>query len=160
MWTPKLSYRYAHFSGDNSPNDATKKAYDPFFYNAITRGFGTWFIGEIVGNYVISNSNVNINQVVFSINPRDDLKLSVLAYTYNYAAQAQNNGVTSDNLAREVDFTAEWAINEHFSLSAAFAGARAGTGYRQYLQANANGGNGWAANSTWLLGETSLVVKF
>ena len=161
MWTPKLSYRYAHFSGDKSPNDATKKAYDPFFYNAITRGFGTWFIGEIVGNYVISNSNVNINQVVFSINPRDDLKLSVLAYTYNYAAKAQNAGVTSDNLAREIDFTAEWAINDHLSLSAAFAGARAGTGYRQYLNANANGGNGFnVQDRTWLLGETSLVVKF
>ncbi|TAN79728.1 MAG: hypothetical protein EPN20_00250, partial [Magnetospirillum sp.] len=109
VWTPKLSYRYAHFSGDKTPGDTTKKAYDPFFYNAITRGFGTWFIGEIVGNYVIANSNVNIHQVVFSVNPRDDLKLSVLAYTYNYDAKTQNAGVTSDNLAREIDFTAEWA---------------------------------------------------
>jgi len=161
MWTPKLSYRYAHFSGDKNPNDATKKAYDPFFYNAITRGFGTWFIGEIVGNYVISNSNVNINQVVFSINPRDDLKLSVLGYTYNYDAKAQNAGVTSNDLAREIDVTAEWAINDHYSLATAFGAAQSGTGYRQYLNANANGGNGFNTQArTWLLGETSLVVKF
>lgn len=161
-WTPKLSYRYAHFSGDKNPTDTTKKAYDPFFYNAITRGFGTWFIGEIVGNYVISNSNVNIHQLVFSVNPRDDLKLSVLGYTYNYDAARQNAGVTSDNLAREIDFTAEWAINDHVSLSGAFAAAAAGTGYRQYLVGNAAGGAGtWTGtNSTWLLAETSLVVKF
>ncbi|RAU20405.1 hypothetical protein CU669_18660 [Paramagnetospirillum kuznetsovii] len=161
MWTPKLSYRYAHFSGDKSPTDNKKKAYDPFFYNAITRGFGTWFIGEIVGNYVISNSNVNIHQLVFSVNPRDDLKLSVLGYTYNYDAKGQNVGVTSDNLAREIDFTAEWTINEHVSLSGAFAAAKSGTGYRQYLNLNADAGNNWnGADSTWLLAETSLVVKF
>ncbi|MDO8607582.1 MAG: alginate export family protein [Phaeospirillum sp.] len=158
-WTPKLSYRYAHFSGDNNPNDSTKKAYDPFFYNAITRGFGTWFIGEIVGNYVISNSNVNIHQVAFSVNPIDTVKLSVLAYTYNYAAKAQNAGVTSDNLAREIDFTAEWAINEHVSLSGAFAAAAAGTGYRQNVSAN-SGPAGLPMDKTWLLAETSLVVKF
>ena len=160
-WTPKLSYRYAHFSGDKSPTDTTKKAYDPFFYNAITRGFGTWFIGEIVGNYVISNSNVNIHQLVLSVNPRDDLKLSVLAYTYNYDAKQQNGAttVTSDDLAREIDFTAEWAINDHVALSGAFAAAAAGTGYRQYV--NSNAGAGWNhTNSTWLLAETSLVVKF
>ena len=160
-WTPKLSYRYAHFSGDGNPNDTTKKAYDPYFYNAITRGFGTWFIGEIVGNYVISNSNVNIHQLVLSVNPRDDLKLSVLAYTYNYDAKQQNGAttVTSDDLAREIDFTAEWAINDHVALSGAFAAAAAGTGYRQYV--NSNAGAGWNhTNSTWLLAETSLVVKF
>ncbi len=56
MWTPKLTYRYAHFSGDKNPTDSTKTAYDPFFYNAVTRGYGTWFLGEIVGNYVIANT--------------------------------------------------------------------------------------------------------
>lgn len=155
-WTPKLSYRYAHFSGDKNPNDSKKEAYDPFFYNAITRGFGTWFIGEIVGNYVISNSNVNINQVTFSVNPRDDLKLSVLAYDYRYDQKNQVS-VGSNALAKEIDFTAEWAINDNISLSGAFGAAQAGNGYKQYVRAN---GNGYPADKTWLLGETSLVVKF
>ncbi|OAN45587.1 hypothetical protein A6A04_06735 [Paramagnetospirillum marisnigri] len=155
--TPKLTYRYAHFSGDKSPGDTTKKAYDPFFYNAITRGYGTWFIGEIIGNYVISNSNVNIHEVALSINPLDNVKLSVLGFTYNYDQKTQNAGVTSDNLAREIDFTAEWTINDHLLLTAAFGMAKAGTGYREYLKNNANG---WDADKTWYLGETALVVKF
>ncbi|CAA7620767.1 conserved hypothetical protein [Candidatus Terasakiella magnetica] len=158
-WTPKLSYRYAHFSGDNNANDATKKAYDPFFYNAITRGFGTWFIGEIVGNYVIANSNVNINQLTFSVNPTDTVKLSVLAFNYAYDARTQNAGVRSSDLAREVDFAVEWAITDNLSWSTAFGAAKAGSGYKQNISANSNPA-GLPMNSTWLLGETSLVVKF
>jgi len=162
LWTPKLSYRYAHFSGDGNPNDKKKTAYDPFFYNATTRGYGTWFMGEIVGNYVISNSNVNVNMLNFSVNPRDDLKLSVLGYLYNYDKKAQyGNTMTSDNVAREIDFVAEWTITDNISLSGAFAAAQSGAGYRQYQAAQnpANGTMG-SANETWLLGETSVIVKF
>lgn len=159
MWTPKLSYRYVHFSGDKNPNDSKKEAYDPFFYNAITRGFGTWFIGEIVGNYIISNSNVNINQITFSVNPRDDLKLSVLAFDYKYDQKLQNTGVGSDSLAREIDFAAEWAATDNIALSAAFGMAEAGQGYKQFLNSNSPAGV-YPGNKTWLLGETSLVVKF
>jgi len=158
-WTPKLSYRYAHFSGDKSPNDNTKKAYDPFFYNAITRGFGTWFIGEIVGNYVISNSNVNINQLVLSVNPSDSLKVSALAYQYNYDAKAQNAGVTSSDLARELDFAVEWTINDNLSWANAFGIAHAGKGYRQNVTTN-SAPAGLPMDKNWLLGESSLVVKF
>jgi hypothetical protein len=161
-WTPKLSYRYAHFSGDKDPNDNKKEAYDPYFYNAITRGFGTWFIGEIVGNYVISNSNVNIHQLTFTVNPRDDLKLSVLAFNYQYDAKTQLTGVTSDDLAREIDVAAEWTISDNVLLSAAFGAAKAGRGYKQNVRNNSFGNTtpGLAMDKTWLLAETSLIVKF
>lgn len=158
MWTPKLSYRYAHFSGDKDPNDAKKTAYDPFFYNAITRGFGTWFIGEIVGNYVISNSNVNIHQLTFSVNPRDDLKLSVLAFDYKYDAKTQLANVTSSDIAREIDFAAEWTISDNVLLSAAFGMATPGNGYKQNISNNSAPAS--MPNKTWLLGETSLIIKF
>lgn len=160
-WTPKLSYRYAHFSGDKNPNDDKKEAYDPFFYNAITRGFGTWFIGEIVGNYVISNTNVNIHQLTFSVNPRDDLKLSVLAFNYQYDAKQQqgSTAVTSNDLAREIDFAAEWAATDNITLVGAFAAAQAGKGYKQNISANSSPA-GLPMNETWLLGELSLLVKF
>ncbi|KIM00646.1 hypothetical protein CCC_03248 [Paramagnetospirillum magnetotacticum MS-1] len=159
LWTPKLSYRYAHFSGDKNPNDDKKEAYDPFFYNAITRGFGTWFIGEIVGNYVIGNSNVNIHQLTFSVNPLDTVKLSVLAYNYQYAAKTQLTGVRSADLAREIDFAAEWTISDNVALSAAFGAAKAGRGYKQNVSTNSSPA-GLPMDKTWLLGETSLVVKF
>jgi len=158
LWTPKLSYRYAHFSGDSNPYDNKKTAYDPFFYNATSRGYGTWFMGEIVGNYIISNSNVNVNMLNFSVNPRDDLKLSVLGYVYDYDKRAQySNSMSSDSLAKEIDFVAEWTITDNVSLSGAFAAAQSGAGYRQYQQSQGFSGND---DKTWLLGETSVVVKF
>ncbi|CCG41322.1 alginate export family protein [Magnetospirillum molischianum] len=159
LWTPKLSYRYAHFSGDGNPNDNKKTAYDPFFYNSASRGYGTWFMGEIVGNYVISNSNVNVNMLNFSVNPRDDLKLSVLGYLYNYDKKSQyGDTMTSNSLAREIDFVAEWTITDNVSLAGAVAAAQSGGGYRQYQKTtNGNLGND---DDTWLLGEASVVVKF
>lgn len=161
-WTPKLSYRYAHFSGDSDPNNTTKTAYDPFFYNAVTRGYGTWFMGEIVGNYIIANSNVNVHMLNFSVNPRDDLKVSVLGYLYNYDKKSQYDigatQVTSDSLARELDLVAEWAITDNVSLAAAAAVAESGRGYRDYLEIQ-KGGLG-QNNETWWLGETSVIVKF
>ncbi|MEO0036552.1 MAG: hypothetical protein RLZZ501_2575 [Pseudomonadota bacterium] len=161
-WTPKLSYRYAHFSGDSDPNNQTKTAYDPFFYNAVTRGYGTWFMGEIVGNYIIANSNVNVHMLNFSVNPRDDLKLSALAYIYNYDEKSQYSTgstlITSDALARELDLVAEWAITDNLSLSAAAAVAESGRGYRDYLAAQGTGLG--AKDELWWLGETSLIVKF
>jgi len=161
-WSPKLSYRYAHFSGDKDPNNTTKTAYDPFFYNAVTRGYGTWFMGEIVGNYIIANSNVNVHMLNFSVNPRDDLKLSALAYLYNYDQKSQystgSTKVTSDSLAREIDLVAEWTITDYLSLSAAAAVAQSGRGYRDYLETQKTGLG--QNDDTWWLGETSLIVKF
>jgi hypothetical protein len=153
-WAPKLSYRYTHFSGDDNPNDDNKKAYDPFFYNSISRGYGTWILGEIIGNYVIANSNVNIHQVALVVNPLEELKLSLIGYTYKFDARSQyGNNVNSNNLGRELDLAAEWTINDHLSLATAVAVAQSGLGARQWIGT----GN---ENETWYLGETTLLVKF
>ncbi len=102
---------------------------------------------------------MNVHELALSINPRDDLRLSVLAYTFSYDAKQQNAGVTSDSLAREIDFTAEWAINDHVSLAGAFAVARAGNGYRQNISANLAPA-GQPMDKTWLLGEAVMIVRF
>jgi hypothetical protein len=158
-WTPKVAYRYAHFSGDKNPSNTTKTAYDPFFFNATTRGYGTWFIGEIMGNYFISNSNVNVNQLTLSVNPTDALKLSLLGYVYNWDQKTQfGNNVTSDSLAKELDLVAEYTVNDHVSLAGSLAAAQSGLGGRQFLQNQVGAGGG--EDRTWYLGEVSVTVKF
>ena len=57
-WKPKLSYRYAFFEGPN-PNKAESQAFDPLYIGFYD--WGTWWQGEIAGEYFLSNSN-NISQ--------------------------------------------------------------------------------------------------
>jgi len=156
-WTPKLSYRYSHFSGDGNPNDNTDKSYDPMLYGS-GRGYGSWYQGEIVGQYMIFNSNVNVNMLSVSVKPTDALKLSLLAYRFDWDKEGQFTGVNQSHAADELDFVAEYALSDNISLAGAVAAARAGDGGKQFLR-NQQGATD-RTDQTWYLGEVSIVMKF
>ena len=59
-WKPKLSYRYAFFQGDD-PATAANEAFDPLFLGFYD--WGTWWQGEIAGEYFLSNSNLKSHLV-------------------------------------------------------------------------------------------------
>lgn len=156
-WTPKVAYRYSHFSGDGNPNDTTDKSFDPMFYGA-TRGYGTWYQGEIIGQYMIFNSNVNVNMLNLSVKPTDDIKLSLIAYRFDWDKQAQFTNVTEAHAANELDFVAEYTVSDNVSLAGTLAAAQAGTGGKQFLR-NQQGTTD-RVDQTWYLGQVSVVVKF
>ena len=59
-WKPKISYRYAFFEGDD-PATPKNEAFDGLltgFYD-----WGTWWQGEIAGEYFVSNSNLISHQL-------------------------------------------------------------------------------------------------
>ena len=53
-WQPTLSYRYAFFQGDD-PGTIADEAFDPLFVGFYD--WGTWWQGEIAGEYFLANSN-------------------------------------------------------------------------------------------------------
>ena len=56
---PVLGYRYAYFSGDENLGDNKRESWD-----ALSKGFvdwGTWLIGDVVGNYLLNNSNQRVH---------------------------------------------------------------------------------------------------
>ena len=53
--SPKLSYRYAFFEGDD-PATANNEAFDGLFTGFYD--WGKWWQGEIAGEYFVSNSNL------------------------------------------------------------------------------------------------------
>lgn len=58
---PVLGYRYARFSGDSNLADNKQKSWDP-----LSKGFidwSTWLIGDVVGNYLLNNTNERVQQV-------------------------------------------------------------------------------------------------
>ena len=120
-WSPKLSYRYASFEGDD-PSTADNEAFDPLipgFYD-----WGTWWQGEIAGEYFVSNSNLVSHQLRLHVAPSDALGAGLIGYKFELDQPASfAPGVTSADLATELDLYADWKVNTNFSVSfiAAFA---------------------------------------
>lgn len=100
-WTPYASYRYSRFS----------QGYDTLFYG-FSRGFGTWFQGEVAGNYAGPfNSNSRIQNVTFKVSPLENL--TVGAMYFNFDTIDRNLGNTDGH---EIDLYGEWRVNEHLTV--------------------------------------------
>ncbi len=114
-WTPKLSYRYAYFQGDR-PDTSKSEAWDPLlpsFYD-----WGSWWQGEIAGEYFVSNSNLVSHQVRLHLVPTTRLGTGVIFYDF-FADQPAAVGpdVTAKDVALEIDWYADWKLNNNFTLS-------------------------------------------
>jgi hypothetical protein len=65
-WVPRLFYRYAFFEGDKL-GTAKSEAFDPLFGGF--HDWGTWWQGEIAGNYLLSNSNLISHELRVHLTP-------------------------------------------------------------------------------------------
>ncbi|NVZ70395.1 hypothetical protein [Pseudomonas costantinii] len=78
--TPIVGYRYASFSGDDNLTDNRQKAWDP-----LSKGFvdwGTWLVGDVVGNYLLFNSNENVQQFSLKTHLSETLTLGTIHYQF------------------------------------------------------------------------------
>jgi alginate export protein len=128
-WKPKLSYRYAFFQGDD-PTTGANEAFDPLlpgFYD-----WGTWWQGEIAGEYFLSNSNVISHQFRAHVQPNDAISGGVIFYNFRLdQPQAIAPTVTEKDIALETDFYTDWKLNKNFTASFVLAFANPGTAVEQ-----------------------------
>ena len=123
-WTPELSYRYAWFQGDD-PDTAVDEAFDPLL--AGFDDWGTWWQGEIAGEYFLANSNLVSHQVRVHVDPREWIAGGLIAYAFQAdQPRAFGPGVTSRNIAFELDMYVDWILNSNVTVS--FVGAFADPG--------------------------------
>lgn len=100
-WQPNVSYRYSRFS----------EQYDTLFYG-LGRGLGTWFQGEVAGNYAGPfNSNARVQKVGLSVSPAASLTVGALLFKFDTLDRGLGNVD-----GRELDLYAEWTINEHLMI--------------------------------------------
>lgn len=100
-WQPSLTYRYSQFSS----------GYDPLFYG-FTRGFGTWYQGEVAANYGGPfSSNARVHHLGLILSPREDLTLGLAAFDFSTRDTSQG-----DMSGQELDLYAEWAMTDHLTL--------------------------------------------
>jgi Alginate export len=138
-WEPQLFYRYASFSG------AGTKSFDFLF--AGLPDWGSWFQGEILGEFVLSNSNLNSHQVRLKLQPNEVLTLNLIYYKFLLYEKNQEFGLTpsrvsSSSLADEMDMILDVSLTNWWSMTATFAFAVPNDGFREAVNGSA----------TWLSG--------
>jgi hypothetical protein len=117
-WKPQLTYRYSCFDED----------YDVLFYSATD--WGSWFQGEITGEYDLFNENLDTHMVRIKIQPLTSLFVSLFYYNFSLH-NPQSLGVSRENYVDEWNLTVDWSINKHLSLSWVGALALPDDGARQ-----------------------------
>jgi hypothetical protein len=120
-WKPRLSYRYAFFEGDD-PATPENEGFDsllPGFYD-----WGTWWQGEIAGEYFLANSNLISHQVRLHLTPSESVSGGLIAFKFQFDKPAAlGPQVTSKDVAIEIEGYCDWKLNKNFTVSlvAAFA---------------------------------------
>jgi hypothetical protein len=101
------------------------------------RGFGSWFLGEIFGQYISPNSNLNVAMAHLKFSPLDTVEAGIIYYDFHFDQTAQfiNPNITSRNAAQEVDFYSVWSATEWLTLSGVLGFAVPGAGLKQAARA-------------------------
>ncbi|MGD9947900.1 MAG: hypothetical protein AB7U29_05400 [Desulfobulbus sp.] len=102
-WKPELTYRYSSFDED----------YDVLFYSATD--WGSWFQGEITGEYDLFNMNQDIHMLRLKVQPVDSLAVSLFYFAFGLHSPAALD-VASDDYADEWNLTVDWKVNKHLTL--------------------------------------------
>ncbi|XKH61569.1 alginate export family protein [Halomonas sediminis] len=105
-WQPTLTLRYSRFSED----------WDPLFYG-FTRGFGTWFQGEVAANYAGPfNSNTEVWHLGATAQPTETLSLGALYFDFDTLDTSNQ----PDMSGQEVNLYAEWFPSQHLFVMPLF----------------------------------------
>ena len=121
-WQPKFSYRYAIFEGDDR-RDRGNEAFDGLltgFYD-----WGTWWQGEIAGEYFVSNSNLISHQLRVHCTPNENITTGLIFFDFQLDQPRFVRPASSDDVGLELDWYMDWSVNDHFTVS--FVAARRGT---------------------------------
>lgn len=123
-WPTTLYYRFAHFEGDD-PGTATNEAFDPLF--PAFHDWGSWWQGEIAGEYFISNSNLDTHMLRVHTSPTATIGTGLIWFDYSIDQPATyEGGVSSDDLGSEINWYMDWQLTAWMNVSFVLARANPG----------------------------------
>lgn len=137
-WQPTLSYRYA----------IMQKGFD--FMNFGFKTWGTWFQGEINGEFIFDNTDLITNTTRLVVTPIDSVTMNLIYLNYKFDNPDVWN-VTSSHHGNEVDLVADWAVNSTVDLAAGIETFIPDEGGKQVF----SGGN-----QMWVQGMVYASFKF
>lgn len=127
-WTPRLYYRYSHYSGDDAATLANEE-YRGLFFTFGKRDWDTWYQGEINGEFFLFNENQVTQMLKVKAYPNE--RCAVMAMVYHHALDTpQYFGLptTSTNWSDEVNLEFEFYPNERLYGLAGIAWAKPNRG--------------------------------
>jgi hypothetical protein len=128
-WQPILQYRYAFYEGDD-PDTIADESFDPLFPSF--RDWGTWWQGEIAGEYFLSNSNLKTHMLHLSVQPTENIRSGLLFFNYTLDQPGSyQGGVNSSNLGKEINWYIDWQVFEYVSFNFVVAHNEPGTAVAQ-----------------------------
>jgi hypothetical protein len=142
-WTPHLSYRFAAFSGDDGSGD--NETFDPLFYGF--PDWGTWYFGEIVGEYVGSNRNANVHTLRLRAHPSEAITANLLYYFFHLRELADRivprpplpprlGLIEDEDIAHELDLAIDWSPFDYVTVSAVAGALFLEAGGRQFFDSD------------------------
>ena len=135
-WQWNLTYRYAWFEGDD-PQTPANENYDPLFPGFLD--WGTWWQGEIAGEYFLSNSNLSTHMLKLRIQPLPSLTTGWVWFDYTvHRPGSFEGGITSDALGTEIDWYLDYQFNEFMSISVVLAETDPGPAAEQAFDRTSN----------------------
>jgi hypothetical protein len=115
------------FTGDNRSNGEIE-SFDALFYGM--SDWGTWYQGEILGNFVATNSNLETHAFRLRVEPDESWKINLIGMIFELDEFATRTpaphrrsarGVDSgQGPASELDLIVDWEVGEHLTLTATF----------------------------------------
>jgi len=113
--------------------------------------WGSWFQGELLGEYVLSNSNLNSHQVRLLLKPKDILTVNLIYYKFLLNDQNQSFGLTPKrvdrSLADEVDLIFDVPLTNWWSITTACGMANPNKGFREAVNGSSTWINGYLFTS-------------
>jgi len=113
-WTPRLYYRYAHFSGDDAATPEFEE-YRGLFFTIFKRDWDTWYMGEITGEFHLFNQNQNTHMAKLKVFPT---RSSAFGFWYYQHAldtpQYFGLPTRSTAWADEINFSFEYYPDDRF----------------------------------------------
>jgi hypothetical protein len=136
-WKPQLFYRYASFTGGGTRN------FDSLFTGLTD--WGSWFQGEVLGEFVLSNSNLDSHQLRLKLQPNEVLTLNLIYYKFLLFNKDQDFGstpsrVSSSSLADELDTILDVSLANWWSMTVTLGVAVPNAGFREAVD----------GSSTWI----------
>lgn len=127
-WKPTVD-RYAFFQGDD-PATEDIEAFDPLFLGFYD--WGSWWQGEIAGEYFLSKSNLISRLVRVHVSPNDAIGGGLLFFKFGLDQPGSvAPEVTDTDVAFEIDAYADWKLNANFTVSIIGAYADPGRAVQQ-----------------------------
>jgi hypothetical protein len=112
-WTPSLSYRFSHLTGDD-PATSSFERFDPLF----TGGLSYWLQGITI-NKALAPTNRSTHRIRLNVNPRPALNLTLDWFLHvadelnNIGANPALSTLASRELGQEFQFVKRWAISRN-----------------------------------------------